>query len=326
MDLFWAIALSFTLSAAFVRLLAGKHLAGAILDVPNERSLHARPVPRSGGIGLLAAAGLAWLAFAGYALAYAIALAGALAAISLLDDVRPLPVAARLIVQAAAAALLLAGLDVKVMVALPVLLISIMWATNLYNFMDGADGLAAGMTVIGFAGYAVAGALAGEHDITVVSAIVAAAAAGFLVWNFHPARIFLGDCGSVPLGFLAAAVGLIGWTRDVWPWWFPAVLFAPFIVDATLTLLRRAWRGENIFAAHRGHYYQRLIRSGLGQRKTAIAAYGLMLGCAFAAVLARATGGFIAFAILMALAAAFLIGIVLIERYLARTRVAACGE
>jgi UDP-N-acetylmuramyl pentapeptide phosphotransferase/UDP-N-acetylglucosamine-1-phosphate transferase len=100
-------------------------------------------------------------------------------------------------------------------------------------------------------------------------AAVAGAAAGFLLFNFHPARIFLGDAGSIPLGFLAGALGYWGWRDDVWPIWFPAVVFSPFIGDASITLLKRMVRGEKFWRAHREHYYQRMVQSGLGHAFTA---------------------------------------------------------
>jgi UDP-N-acetylmuramyl pentapeptide phosphotransferase/UDP-N-acetylglucosamine-1-phosphate transferase len=97
-----------------------------------------------------------------------------------------------------------------------------------------------------------------------------------LLFNFDPARIFMGDVGSIPLGFLAASLGLVGIQREVWPLWFPVLVFAPFIVDATVTLLRRAWRREKIWQAHREHYYQRLVQSGWSHRKLALHEYALM--------------------------------------------------
>ena len=116
--------------------------------------------------------------------------------------------------------------------------------------------------------------------------VLAAASGAFLVRNFPPARIFMGDVGSVPLGFLAGALGLIGWNDGVWPLWFPLLVFAPFVCDATLTLLRRLTRGERVWQAHREHYYQRLVRMGFGHRGAALIEYAAMLACAAAAVYA----------------------------------------
>jgi len=115
---------------------------------------------------------------------------------------------------------------------------------------------------------------------------VTAAAAVFLKANFHPARIFLGDVGSVPLGFLAGALGAAGIARGHFPAWFPFVVFAPFFADATTTLLRRILRGERFWQAHRQHYYQRLVQMGWGHRRTALAEYLLMAAGAAAALAA----------------------------------------
>ena len=168
-----------------------------------------------------------------------------------------------------------------------VLILAVTWITNLYNFMDGSDGLAGGMSLIGFATYALAAWLADEIALAVAAASVAAAAGAFLFYNFHPARIFLGDVGSIPLGFLAAALGVLGWRNDAWPLWFPLAVFGPFIGDATLTLVKRVIRGERVWRAHREHYYQRMIRMGLGHRTTAYIEYATMALCAGAALLGR---------------------------------------
>jgi UDP-N-acetylmuramyl pentapeptide phosphotransferase/UDP-N-acetylglucosamine-1-phosphate transferase len=258
------------------------------LDAPNERSLHSKPVPRSGGIALLAGAGSA-LAFGAAGLWLPMALAAALAALSLLDDLRGMPTALRLGAHLAAAGVLvwylLAPMHPAAMI---VLAIAVAWITNLYNFMDGSDGLAGGMALIGFGAYALAAALAGDLPLAALSLAIAAAAAAFLAFNFHPARIFLGDVGSIPAGFLAGALGLAGWRDDVWPLWFPLLVFGPFIADATVTLLKRFARGERVWRAHRDHYYQRMVRMGLGHRGTALAGYALMVLCAAAALLGRA--------------------------------------
>jgi UDP-N-acetylmuramyl pentapeptide phosphotransferase/UDP-N-acetylglucosamine-1-phosphate transferase len=153
--------------------------------------------------------------------------------------------------------------------------------------MDGADGLAGGMALAGFGAYAIAASQAGLPAIAALSAAVAAASAAFLLFNFAPARIFMGDVGSVPLGFLAGALGILGWRAGGWPLWFPMLVFAPFACDATLTLLKRALRRERLSQAHREHYYQRLVRMGFGHRGTAWIEYAAMAGCAGLALLAR---------------------------------------
>jgi UDP-N-acetylmuramyl pentapeptide phosphotransferase/UDP-N-acetylglucosamine-1-phosphate transferase len=117
----------------------------------------------------------------------------------------------------------------------------------------------------------------GDEVFAMVSFTVVAAAAGFLLFNFHPAKVFMGDSGSIPLGFLAGAFGVQGWWQHYWPFWFPILVFAPFMLDATATLLTRAWKHKNLGTAHREHYYQRLIQMNWGHRRVAILEYFLML-------------------------------------------------
>jgi UDP-N-acetylmuramyl pentapeptide phosphotransferase/UDP-N-acetylglucosamine-1-phosphate transferase len=159
---------------------------------------------------------------------------------------------------------------------LPVLLF-IVWMTNLYNFMDGSDGLAGGMALFGFSFYGIAGLINGNEPFAMLNFSIGAAALGFLYHNFYPAKVFLGDAGSIPLGFLAASFGVWGWQQGYWPFWFPILVFSPFVADATMTLLKRAWSRKNLAQAHRSHYYQRLVQMGWGHRNTAIVEYVLML-------------------------------------------------
>jgi len=162
--------------------------------------------------------------------------------------------------------------------------VAVVWMANLYNFMDGSDGLAGGMTVIGFGYYGLIAYLAGNNDFAVLNFSIAAAAGAFLLHNFYPARIFLGDVGAIPLGFLAAALGILGWMDNLWSLWVPVLIFSPFIADSTVTLIKRLLRGKKIWQAHREHYYQRLVQSGFGHRNTALSAYALMLTVGASAV------------------------------------------
>jgi UDP-GlcNAc:undecaprenyl-phosphate GlcNAc-1-phosphate transferase len=254
------------------------------LDKPNERSLHVVPVPRIGGIaivtGIIAAA--LWL----HASPGLLAPAAVLAIVSYFDDRHALPAPARLTIHLLAAALFLWLASASVgPTMLIVLVLAIGWTTNLYNFMDGSDGLAGGMAVIGFGTYGLAAWLAGSNELGLMAWSIAAAAAAFLIFNFPPARIFMGDAGSIPLGFLAGALGVSGWLQKLWPLWFPLVVFAPFFVDASMTLVRRLLRGERVWKAHREHYYQRLILSGWSHRRTALSEYGLMFLCGVVALI-----------------------------------------
>lgn len=253
------------------------------IDQPNHRSLHQVAVPRSGGIGILTGISVG-LVVAMPPTSLWVALGG-LVGVSLLDDFRPLSARIRFLTQLGAASLAVWILVPPEwgLVGQVVSVLFIVWMANLYNFMDGSNGLAGGMAVFGFAAYALAASLAGQFNLAIWSACIAAAAGGFLAFNFDPARIFMGDVGSVPLGFLAAALGLQGLQQDVWPAWFPLLVFSVFIVDATVTLLRRGLRREKVWLAHREHYYQRLIQSGWSHRRLALSAYLLMFataGCA----------------------------------------------
>lgn len=307
---------AFAAALAAVWWLAQGRISTALLDHPNPRSLHRAPVPRTGGLGLhggfllalgMIAPGLPaalWIAY------------GAMTAISFLDDARGVPPLARLAVHLAAAATFAAAVSPAEYgpLAVAIATLAIAWMANLYNFMDGADGLAGGMALIGFGAYGAAAWAAGGTAFALANFSLAAAAAAFLLFNFHPARIFLGDAGSVPLGFLAAALGLIGWLERNWTWWFPVLVFSPFIVDASATLVRRTLRREKLWQAHRDHYYQRLVQLGWGHRGTALAAYALMGACALAALVALALPPAAQTGLLVATAAAYCALIAALER------------
>lgn len=248
---------------------------GTIQDIPNERSLHTEPVPRVGGIGIMAGILSGWVLLFQYWAWWIVLPALGLFLLSLVDDVRNLDVKIRLAGHFAAAVMVLAGAGIGWLWLLPVLLF-VVWMTNLYNFMDGSDGLAGGMALFGFSFYGIAGLMNGDEEFAMMNFSIGAAALGFLYHNFHPARVFMGDSGSIPLGFLAAAFGVWGWQHNYWPLWFPLLVFSPFVVDATVTLIKRTRHGEKLTQAHRSHYYQRLIQMGWGHRNTAIAEYILM--------------------------------------------------
>ena len=257
-----------------------------VLDHPNSRSLHSVPVSRIGGLGLLFGIMTTWLCFSVVLPITIWVGVGLLVVISLIDDVWHAPVWCRLLIQSIVAAgfsmaLLLEPYGWAMVLCSAV---AVVWISNLYNFMDGSDGLAGGMTVIGFGYYGLIAYLAGNNDFAVINFSIAATAAAFLLHNFYPARIFLGDVGAIPLGFLAAALGILGWMDDFWSLWVPLLIFSPFITDSTVTLIKRLLRGEKIWQAHREHYYQRLVQSGFGHRNTALSAYALMLTVGASAV------------------------------------------
>ena len=308
--LFLPALAAFLVSLACLGILLSPIGRRLMLDRPNERSLHARPVPRNGGISI--AAGVAACAAAGNVAALQgvgtiLVVAAALAVVSLADDIFTLPALLRLSAHfAAAAAALGLAIGIADPVLFAVLLLAIAWYANLYNFMDGSDGLAGGMTVLGFGAYAWVAQEAGHGALAMASGGIAVAALPFLLANSHPARLFMGDVGSVPLGFLAGALGVLGWREGVWPLWFPVLVFAPFVCDATLTLIKRLLRRERVWEAHKDHYYQRLVRMGFGHRGTALLEYAVMAGCAAAALLFRESDPGIQVGVLAAAAAAMI--------------------
>ncbi|MCX8566591.1 MAG: phospho-N-acetylmuramoyl-pentapeptide-transferase [Glomeribacter sp. 1016415] len=271
------------LVAAILRgLLALEKVRQFAPDVPNHRSLHTQITPRIGGWAMVPIIVLGMLGWA--RTLWPIALAALFVAfVSQFDDRRGLSARVRFAAHGLAVLTVMLGFSLSLAGWKLVLIVFLLlWLINLYNFMDGADGLAGGMTFFGFSAYAIAAASAAP-DLAGGAALVAGAAAGFLVFNWPPARVFLGDAGSVPLGFLAGALGFLGWLREVWPFWFPALVFSPFIADASVTLCKRLLRGEKFWQAHRTHYYQRMIQMNGSHLGPVRMAYGLM---AVSAVLA----------------------------------------
>ena len=257
-----------------------------IIDHPNSRSLHTTPVTRTGGLGILLGILISWaLLPAALPLPVWIGVS-LLAAVSFADDILTLPVWCRLLTHSAVAAWFAAVLlaDAHGWLIATVATVAIVWIINLYNFMDGSDGLAGGMTLIGFGCYGLAAWLVGNETFAILNFCIVAAAAAFLLFNIYPARIFMGDVGALPLGFLAAAFGILGWINGLWLLWLPLLVFSPFVADASVTLAKRCLRKEKIWQPHREHYYQRLVLSGFGHYKTALLGYVLMLAVGASAV------------------------------------------
>ncbi|MFN0161689.1 MAG: glycosyl transferase [Burkholderiales bacterium] len=311
-----AVALAFLVGLAGTWVIVRSGWRWAV-DLPNERSLHVQPTPRMGGLALLAgvAAGLASAAMAEFALPLqAFGLAVVLAGVSLADDRAGLPIVLRLAAHMLAAGLIAAwllGEAAPWWQMLPAVL-AIAAFTNFFNFMDGANGLAGGMAAAGFSTYGVA-SMSTAPGFAAACFSIAAAACAFLVFNLR-GRIFMGDSGSVPLGFLAGALGLEGVLAGRWPAWFPFVVFAPFVVDATLTLVRRMLRREPFWQAHREHYYQRLVRSGFSHARLAALEYALMAVCAGGALAARAAAAPVRNAILATIGVLLAAAVLAVDR------------
>lgn len=272
------------------------------LDHPNARSLHSTPVPRTGGLGLLAGILIALLiadvmGAVPVELGWIVAALALVAGVSFVDDLGHLSPLVRMAVHILAAIVLILGglswgdidlsgslTSLPFMLGAGLTLLFVVWMINLYNFMDGMDGLASGMAIIGFSALASLGWLGGAPIYAGAALCVAGASAGFLTVNFPPARIFLGDSGASSLGLLAAAFSLWGAQSGLFPLWTAGLIFSPFIVDATWTLLMRLARRERFWEAHRSHHYQRLVLAGWSHRKTLLYGYLIMVAAAACAV------------------------------------------
>jgi len=276
-----------------------------MLDYPNERSSHFDPTPRGGGIAVTISILLAWIALHKVGLVassfVSIALGTSLLAfVSWIDDLRGLSPGMRLVAQGAAVTIGILVLP-STRSALEAWLGSTLffvaaglvwvWWINLFNFMDGIDGLAvseAAAICSGLLLFALVGDGAYPAAALLAAGIIGAAI-GFLVWNWSPARIFLGDVGSVPLGYLSGFLLLDLASRGRWK--IALILPLYFLADATITLLRRLLAGERVWEPHRQHFYQQAVRNGLPHSavvKRVIAANLLLIGCGWAAENGRA--------------------------------------
>jgi UDP-N-acetylmuramyl pentapeptide phosphotransferase/UDP-N-acetylglucosamine-1-phosphate transferase len=273
-----------------------------LLDHPSDRSLHVRPTPRVGGIGivvpLLVGLGFVPILWPQDGLAAAVigTAGGLIAVFGLADDVYRLAPATRLVPQIVAALSIttaFGGLDVIVVpgigrlelgwLSLPSTIIVIVGLTNAYNFMDGIDGIAGSQAGLAGLGWVASGYAIGEPLLAMVGALLGSASVGFLIFNWPPASIFLGDVGSAFVGFVLAALTVFIGSRSPEAGTAGLLFVWPFIFDAGFTLVRRAILRENVLRAHRSHLYQRLVLSGLQHRTVtliyaALAAAGVGAG------------------------------------------------
>jgi Fuc2NAc and GlcNAc transferase len=267
----------------------------SLVDMPDDRRIHTRPTPRGGGAAIVLVT-LTAIAIAGLLLQVPLPVVqalliggGAVALVGWLDDRRGLPVPVRAAVHLVAAASALTVADVGLSpLTFALAALWIVWSTNLYNFMDGIDGLAGTEAVsVGI----LAGVMlftTGRADLAFVPLVTAAASAGFLAWNWPPARVFMGDVGS---GFLGFVFGTMAVVSDRWgavPATMWVMLLGVFVFDATVTLVRRVARGERWYRAHRSHAYQRLVQAGVAPGKVSAAVLLLNGGAAGMAWIALA--------------------------------------
>ena len=294
-------AASWAATAGVLRLLH----SWQVYDQPNHRSSHRVATPRGGGLAIVPVVAIAWIAgtlwLGSVAMGFWALLAGLLmlVAISWLDDLRSQPAKLRFAVQVAAVVSALWASGDAVLVfggALPALVDHVivglvwLWFINLFNFMDGIDGISAVECLSVAGGMALCAAVAGlAPDLLFWSASLAAASLGFLIWNWSPARIFLGDVGSIPLGYLLGWLLILLAAQGQWV----AAIILPlyYLVDASWTLFRRVLRGEAVWDGHRQHFYQKAVRRGFSHAQVAtrvLICNGVLVALALAATLGQA--------------------------------------
>ncbi len=276
-----------------------------VVDHPGEsRRIHLRPTPRLGGIALLLGIFIPALAFLTLDGAYRGILLGAAVAtcVGVVDDFRGLPWWGKLGGQLSAAGIavgfgvevdrftfpLLGIQDLPSWVSVPASLLWIVAIMNMVNFLDGMDGLAAGICAIAGSTFAVIALSLGKPDAAILSAIVAGACFGFLRHNFYPARIFMGDSGAMLLGFVLAAVSIQGLlkTAATVALFFPLLVLAIPIVDTSFVFAKRLKHRQPLYGADRTHLHHRFVNIGFSQRRAALYMYGW---CAILAAAALAT-------------------------------------
>lgn len=294
--------------------------SGSLIDIPNDRSAHVRPTPRGGGLSIV-------IFFLGaVSLLFAVGLVGIkefialfggtvlVAGIGFLDDHRPVKPGWRLAVHFIAAIWSLAWIggfplfsigDWMIdlgFIGYPVGVLFLVWFLNLFNFMDGIDGIAGSEALFISLGAAATSLLGGSESLPCADVLIlialAAGCMGFLLWNWPPAAIFMGDVGSGFLGFILGLMALMTSHHEILTLWVWLILFGVFIADATVTLVRRVFRGERWYEAHRSHAYQHALRRFRSHRTVTLAVVLInliwLLPCALAAWIWPAGGFFFA--------------------------------
>ncbi len=305
------VGLSYLITCAYRRIAIQRD----ILDHPNHRSSHTIPTPRGGGVSIVVCS-LAVLAIAAWEMIIsesipAIIVAGAIVAlIGLWDDLRSVSAAKRFIVHLGAATLgvmlLPAPLSISLLgyewefqpLLLPLAIIGLVWMTNLYNFMDGIDGIAGIQAITVYLGAAVLLGSVGAWGWVALMLLLSASVVGFLLLNWPPAKIFMGDAASGFLGILIGMLALASSSQGVANIWAWLILMSLFIVDATWTLMVRLYSGQRWSQPHRSHLYQILSRAWRGHKPVTIFVGGVnvlwFLPLAYLSILYPAIGVIIA--------------------------------
>jgi Fuc2NAc and GlcNAc transferase len=282
----FACSLSFLLTVVFTAYYRKLAVRWKILDIPNDRSSHTQPIPRGAGITFFLSFNivlglLMWQQQLAMYYVYPVLLGGPVILIlGYWDDLHSLSAVLRLTFHFLAAlfifGLISAGFSKAVVISfLPnwpwlsaiFCILFIAWFINLYNFMDGCDGLATSIGMVGSGLIAILSYMAGNNDLAIIYVVLAYALAGFLIFNWHPAKVFMGDAGAYYLGYIFGSLALVSKMYYDSSLYLHLIIFGLFIVDATWTLLRRLFRRERVFQGHHMHAFQKLIDRGWGHAR-----------------------------------------------------------
>lgn len=290
----WFLLVSFSVSCALTYVMRGIALKQGMLDHPNERSSHVLPTPRGGGLAIVAAsillqAVLFWNQAIDLHFALALMVCGSfIAYVGFADDRGSVSVGRRSCVHFAAA--LLAVFALRGLPAVQVgkelydlgiagdcvAIFAVIWILNLFNFMDGIDGIAGSEAVFVTGVGALLGSMVGvSQGVSFAALVICGASLGFLVWNWPSAKIFMGDVGSGYLGYVIAILALASAADNPVMLFVWLILGGVFFCDATITLLTRLLRSKRIFEAHRSHAYQRMARRWNSHRRVTLWVWGI---------------------------------------------------
>ena len=305
LDVLWGALIALAVVIVLTPAVGGMARRLGVVDLPGGRRVNALPVPRLGGLALFLGLLVPALAFLHTGRENRGLLLGAAVAVlvGLVDDFRGLPWFAKLGGQLAAAGVA-TGFGIWVdrftlpfigihtlpeAAGVPLTIAWIVAIMNMVNFLDGLDGLAAGVTAISGLTFCVIALSLGKVDAAVLSAIVFGACVGFLRHNFYPARIFMGDSGALLLGYVLATVAVQGLlkTAATVALFFPLLVLAVPIVDTTFVVLRRIRHGEKVFEADQAHIHHRFLRRGFSQRRAALTIWAWCISLSAAAFATR---------------------------------------
>lgn len=300
-NIFWIVLVTFLTSACLVPLVKKAAVHVGAMDIPNARKAHTVPTPRMGGLAIFGAFLLGYMLFARTSMQMLSILIGGFVIVltGIFDDIKPVPAKIKLCLQIVAACIVVfygnivlnhidmlgINMDFPVPINYIITIIFIVGITNAINLIDGLDGLASGVSSIYFATIAIIAFILNKMQglDTILSLIMLGSTLGFLVHNFHPAKIFMGDTGSLFLGFTISVIALLGFkATTLTSLIIPIVILAIPIFDTALAIFRRLLKGEKITAPDKDHFHHQLLKMKFGVRSTVLIIYAINI--LFAAV------------------------------------------